>query len=138
MHSAEATLAEPERSIDVDDNESANAVQRSRRCWQDLSERQPAGEGCRGEDPWPVLHPVAEGREAQHADRDGEKGELRVTILQAADQRGVIIPHSKRVDRNASPTHTNELFSRLRIRLLRCGRRRRSVGITVCYIIDII
>lgn len=138
MHSAEATLAEPERPIDVDDNESADAVQRARRCWQDLSERQPAREGRRGEDPWPVLHPVAEGREDQHADRDGEEGEFCVTILQAADQRGVIMSRSRRAGRNASPAHTNELLSRPRTRHLRRGRLRTSGDITVCYIIGII
>lgn len=33
-----------------------------------------------------MLHPVAEGRQDEHTDRHGQKGELRVTLLSLADQ----------------------------------------------------
>lgn len=86
MHSSKAALAQPERAVDVDDDESSDAVHQPGGGQQGLPERHAAGQGRGGEDPWPVLHPVAEGRENEHADRDSEKGEFRVTLPSRADQ----------------------------------------------------
>lgn len=82
MHSAQATLAQPERSIDVNDNESADVVRRSRRRRQDLSEWHAANEGLRDTGARPVLSggPDAEGCDDRHAGGDGQEGELRVTL----------------------------------------------------------
>lgn len=86
MHTPEATLAEPKRSINVDDDEPADAVHRPRCRRQDVPEHGLARQGRGGQDPGSMLHPVAEGRQDEHTDRHGEKGELRVTLLSLADQ----------------------------------------------------
>lgn len=83
LHPAEATLAQSERTIDVDDDESSDAVRRSGCCHQDLSEWQCAlNEGLWDADARSMLSigPVAEGRDDRHAGGNGQEGELRVTL----------------------------------------------------------
>lgn len=82
LHPAQATLAQPERSIDVDDNEPSDAVHQFGRRHQNLSERHAAGEGLRDTSARPVLSsgPDAEGCDDRHAGDDGQEGELRVTL----------------------------------------------------------
>lgn len=82
MHPAQTTLAQPERSIDVDDNESSDVVHQFGRRYQNLSERYAADEGLRDTSARPVLSsgPDAEGCDDRHAGDDGQEGELRVTL----------------------------------------------------------
>lgn len=82
VHPAQATLAQPKRSIDVDDNESSDIVRRSGRRHQDLSERHAADEGLWDTSARPVLssNPDAEGCDDRHAGGNGQEGELCVTL----------------------------------------------------------
>lgn len=81
LHPAEATLAQPERTID--DNESTDVVRWSRCRHQDLPEQQCApDEGLRDADARSMLSngSIAEGRDDRYAGSDGQEGELRVTL----------------------------------------------------------
>lgn len=82
MHPTQATLAQPERSIDVDDNEPSDVVRRFGRRYQNLSERHAADEGLRDTSARPMLSsgPDAEGCNDRHAGGNGQERELRVTL----------------------------------------------------------
>jgi hypothetical protein len=83
LHPAEATLAEPKRSIDVDDNEPSDAVHRFGCRRQDLSEWHASDEGLRDTGVRPVLSngpTVAERSDDRHTGGDSQAGELRVTL----------------------------------------------------------